>query len=217
MAGAWTTLAILDGGGTSRTMRVWDESGSGGGPFSFGQMQADGSGSGVSPAIKAASTAPLATDPAMVVAISPNSVNTNGSKASGSSAPVVIASDQATIAVAADATQLMDGVSGAALTPLFAKIVASSSGATTVISAVSGKKIVVLAMAISANAAVNVKWQSHVTPTDLTGLLYCGGQGDGEVLPFNPVGWFETVAGEALDINLSAGTAVGGHITYVTL
>src|SRR5579862_306229 len=35
MAGAFTTLAILDGGGVSRTMRVWDESGTGAGPFSF--------------------------------------------------------------------------------------------------------------------------------------------------------------------------------------
>lgn len=45
MAGAWTTLSVKDGGGTSRTMRVWDESGSGAGPFSFGQLLADGSGS----------------------------------------------------------------------------------------------------------------------------------------------------------------------------
>src|SRR5690349_10040797 len=35
MAGAFTTLAILDGGGTSRDMRVWDESGAGTGPFTF--------------------------------------------------------------------------------------------------------------------------------------------------------------------------------------
>src|SRR5271169_57129 len=35
MAGAFTTLAILDGGGTSRNMRVWDESGAGTGPFTF--------------------------------------------------------------------------------------------------------------------------------------------------------------------------------------
>lgn len=46
MAGAWTTLAIKDATGTSQTMRVWDESGSGAGPFSFGQMGADGLGSG---------------------------------------------------------------------------------------------------------------------------------------------------------------------------
>jgi hypothetical protein len=45
-------------------------------------------------AIKAASTAPLATDPALVVAISPNSVNGNGQATKANSAPVTIASDQ---------------------------------------------------------------------------------------------------------------------------
>ena len=35
MAGAFATIAILDGGGTSRNMRVWDESGAGTGPFTF--------------------------------------------------------------------------------------------------------------------------------------------------------------------------------------
>jgi hypothetical protein len=49
----------------------------------------------------------------------------------------------------------------------------------------------------------------------LTGLSYFAAAGDGEVLSFNPVGWFETVAGEALDINLSGAVAVGGHLTYV--
>jgi hypothetical protein len=41
--------------------------------------------------ILAASTAPVATDPSLVVAISPNSVNANGLAVAGSSAPVVIA------------------------------------------------------------------------------------------------------------------------------
>jgi hypothetical protein len=44
MAGAWTILTVKDGGGTSRTMRAWDESGTGVGPYSFGQVLADGSG-----------------------------------------------------------------------------------------------------------------------------------------------------------------------------
>ncbi len=35
MAGAYTTLSIKDGAGTTRTMRAWDESGSGSGPYSF--------------------------------------------------------------------------------------------------------------------------------------------------------------------------------------
>lgn len=52
-------------------------------------------------AIKAASTAPVATDPALVVAISPNSVNANGQTTMAASAPVVIASNQSSIPVAA--------------------------------------------------------------------------------------------------------------------
>jgi hypothetical protein len=43
--------------------------------------------------IKGASTAPSATDPAIVVAISPNSVNANGANTSANSAPVVPATD----------------------------------------------------------------------------------------------------------------------------
>lgn len=50
-------------------------------------------------AIKAASTAPIATDAALVVAISPNSVNTNGQATMANSAPVAIASDQTLIPV----------------------------------------------------------------------------------------------------------------------
>ena len=46
MAGAFTTLSILDAGGTSRTMRVWDESGAGTGPFSFAQTISDGTAGG---------------------------------------------------------------------------------------------------------------------------------------------------------------------------
>lgn len=101
-----------------------------------------------------------------------------------------------------------------ALTPKFATIVASSSGATTIVAAVTSKKIRVIALQLVANAAVNVKWQSHVTPTDKTGLAYLAANG-GYVLPKNEYGWFETVAGEALDINLSGAVAVGGSLVYV--
>jgi hypothetical protein len=101
-----------------------------------------------------------------------------------------------------------------ALTPKFAIITASSSGATTVVAAVTGKKIRVLRWRVSANGSVNIKWQSHVTPTDKSGLSYgtqykdCGGG-------YCPVGHFETVSGEALDINLSAAVAVSGELTYI--
>jgi len=38
MAGTWTTLSVKDALGTTRPMRAWDESGTGAGPFSFGQV-----------------------------------------------------------------------------------------------------------------------------------------------------------------------------------
>lgn len=166
-------------------------------------------------AVTAASTAPVATDPALVVALSPNGLNANGAAVSASSAPMVIATDQATLSVAADTSKIMNGVSGTSLTPKFAKITASSSGATTIVAAVTSKKIRVLGWEVSVNAAVNFKWQSHVTPTDLTGLYYNSAQGGGVARSFNPVGWFETVSGEALDINLSGAVAVGGSLVYV--
>lgn len=50
-------------------------------------------------AIKAASTAPVATDPGLVVSISPNSVNANGQATMANSAPVVIASNQTAVPV----------------------------------------------------------------------------------------------------------------------
>jgi hypothetical protein len=108
--------------------------------------------------------------------------------------------------------RIQDGTT--ALTPKFAVITASSSGATEVVAAVTSKKIRVLRFSLSANGNVNVKFQSDNTPTDLTGLFYLTQYG-GAGAAFCPVGLFETVAGEALDINLSAAVAVGGVLTYV--
>jgi hypothetical protein len=86
-------------------------------------------------------------------------------------------------------------------------IVAASSGDNTVVAAVTGKKVRVSHYEISASAAVNVKWRSGTT--DLTGLFYLAAAGatadadatdtrDGDEF------LFETVAGQALVLNLSA-------------
>jgi hypothetical protein len=115
---------------------------------------------------------------------------------------------------APDTSTVYDGTT--ALTPKFAKISTSSSGASTVVSAVTGKKIRVLRLTLIANEAVNVKFQSHTTLTDLTGLHYLAANG-GWVEPYCPPGIFETLSGEALDINLSAAVAVGGSLTYIEL
>jgi hypothetical protein len=101
-------------------------------------------------------------------------------------------------------------------TPLYAKIAASASGATPIVAAVAGKSIVVLRWSVSANGAVNVNLQSHATTGTATGLHYltqfasAGGA-------YCPAGIFATVAGEALDINLSGAVAVGGELTYILI
>ena len=119
------------------------------------------------------------------------------------------------LTVALDTSRLINSSNSTVQVPKFATIVASSSGATTIVAAVTGKRIRVLSLRLTAAAAVNAKWQSHTAPTDITGLNYYAAAGGGEVLPFNPVGWFQTIAGDALDINLSNAIAVGGHLTYV--
>lgn len=101
-----------------------------------------------------------------------------------------------------------------ALTPKFAAIAASSSGNNTLVAAVTSKKIRVLSVSFVANAAVNAKFQSGASGTDLTGLFYCL-QGGGAVLPYNPLGWFETGSNTLLNLNLSGAVAVGGCLVYV--
>lgn len=94
-----------------------------------------------------------------------------------------------------------------------AVIAASSSGANEIVAAVAGRKIQVLGFFMMAAAAVNAKWQS--ASTDKTGLLYPAANG-GAVAPISPGHnfWFETAAGEALNLNLSGTVAVGGLVRY---
>ena len=114
------------------------------------------------------------------------------------------------VAASSETSIIYEGTT--ALTPKFAPIALSATG--TIVALVAAKKIRVLALYLSSSGTVNVKFQSHVTPTDLTGLAYEVAN-TGFTLPFCPVGWFQTIAGEALDLNLSAGVAVGGALVYV--
>jgi hypothetical protein len=91
-----------------------------------------------------------------------------------------------------------------------APIILSSSG--TVITGVAGKKIRVMALAVVSLAAVGIKLQSNTT--DITGVLSLAANGG---IVWNAGGrtaWCETAAGEALNINISAGTTLGGVIVY---
>lgn len=104
------------------------------------------------------------------------------------------------------------GVAGVSTAPKFAVINTSSSAGTSVVAAVTAKKIRVVSMDVMASAAVNVKFQNAAL--DITGLAYLAANG-GIVRPYNPAGWFETTANSALNIHLSGAVPVGGCVTYV--
>jgi hypothetical protein len=96
----------------------------------------------------------------------------------------------------------------------FASISASASGDNTVISLVSAKKIKVLSVILVASGTVSVKWRSNTT--DISGAMPLVAN-SGFVLPASSPGqghYFETAAGQALNINLSGAVAVNGHISY---
>ena len=99
------------------------------------------------------------------------------------------------------------------LAPHFGIIAESSSGDNEVVAAQAGYKIRVLAYNFTSNGAVNAKWRSATT--DISGRSFMDAAGKGKVAPFNPVGWVETAAGEALNLNLSAAIAVEGELVYV--
>ena len=125
--------------------------------------------------------------------------------------PVTIASNQATLAVTQDVSQLFNGVSGTAATVTKTKISVASATTTTVVALTSGKKTRVLAMYLVSGAACNINWQSHTTTTNADGVQDFAANA-GIVLPFNPIGWFDTTSGEALDLVTSTNAQVGGYI-----
>jgi hypothetical protein len=100
-----------------------------------------------------------------------------------------------------------------AATVQYASFSTSSSGATTIVAAVSGKKIYVLRWSVSSNGATNVNLQSHTTTTNATGTRYLT-QYAGAGGAYCPLGIMATTAGEALDINNSAAIAISGELTY---
>lgn len=98
-----------------------------------------------------------------------------------------------------------------------AAVAAASSGDNTLVAAVAGAKIRVLALALVGAGAVNARLESNAGGTALTGVMALAAAGDSIVLPFNPAGWCETTAGQLLNLELSAAVSVAGVITYTTV
>ncbi len=109
-------------------------------------------------------------------------------------------------------TSLSDA--GTALTPKFAKIDAATSGDNTLVSAVNPKKLRVVAAFLVAGGTVDVRFESGASGTALTGQMSLVANA-GFVLPFNPVGWFETASNTLLNLELSGAVSVDGCLTYL--
>lgn len=96
-----------------------------------------------------------------------------------------------------------------------AKIALSGSG--TLVPLVSAKIIRVISYNLMSSGTVSLNFQSHVTTSKATGAMPFVAN-TGMVGPYNPLGLFDTVAGEALDLNFSVGgVPVGGHLTYLEI
>ena len=96
-----------------------------------------------------------------------------------------------------------------------AKIDAASSGDNTLVAAVTGKKIRVLAAFFTmTGTAVTIRFEDGAGGTALTGQM---GPPAGQtiVLPFNPVGWFETSDATLLNMELSGSQSVDGALVYI--
>lgn len=174
-------------------------------------------------AVKPASTAAVATDSALVVAISPNGQLPAGQAVSASSVPVVIASDQSAVAV-----KTSDPCTSAAKSSVAISV---ATATTTSLVAVSGSTVAyvcgfAMTIAPSATAADTALFEygtstTCTSPTSLTGTF---GNGDlTSAAPVAPVSYgdglatvFKGAASAGICI-VTTGTAVSvqGVLTYV--
>lgn len=104
------------------------------------------------------------------------------------------------------------GLDGVELVPKYAVISGALAANNAIVAAVTAKKIRVLAYTIVADGAVVATWRT--ASTGISGAMSLSANG-GISAAFCPVGHFETVAGEALNILLSATNGIRGHVTYV--
>lgn len=99
-------------------------------------------------------------------------------------------------------------------TPAFVAIDAASSGDNTLLAAQgASNKIRVYALYLVSAGTVNVRFESGASGTALSGQMNLVAN-TGFVLPYNPLGWFETAANTLLNLELSGAVSVDGGFVY---
>ncbi len=94
--------------------------------------------------------------------------------------------------------------------------VASGSTDTSLVTAVVGIKIRVIALVmVTAATATNVTFNTKPSGSGTAiSCLFANGANGGAVLPFNPAGWFETNVGEGLTVTTGSGSTTGISVVY---
>jgi hypothetical protein len=102
-------------------------------------------------------------------------------------------------------------------------VVSGGGSISPLVAGTSGKKIRVLAFSLDSNdGSATWKFQTSTGAARLTGNLFLSSGVAGSstatgsaVFPYSPIGWFETLAGDDLDLIQVAGTAgIGGCLVY---
>lgn len=106
------------------------------------------------------------------------------------------------------------GTNGVEMVDIKRAVIDTSSGDNTLVAAVTGKKIRVLSLFLTAAAAAAIRFESATSGTALTGVIALA-QATPFVLPYNPLGWFETNAGELLNAEMTTSNAVDGALQYI--
>ena len=88
----------------------------------------------------------------------------------------------------------------------------NTTGDQEIVAAVTGKRIVVTSFWFKCSAANTLTWKSATTA--ISGAA-AWEQSGGMIAPFNIGGYFWTIAGQALNLNLSAAQQVSGSLTYI--
>ena len=97
-------------------------------------------------------------------------------------------------------------------------IVSASSADNTIVAAVAAKKIRVHQVALQITGSCSIRFESGTGGTALTGVMpivagavtaILSGSNGQFLLPYSPVGWFETAVNTLLNLELSASSAFG--------
>jgi hypothetical protein len=94
-----------------------------------------------------------------------------------------------------------------------AVISAASSGDNTLVAAVTDKKIRVLEFTLVVASAVTVRFESAASGTAITGVMSLAANA-GISTTWCPVGHFETISGQLLNLELGGAVQVSGWLVY---